>query len=155
MAQIETRDAFRRRGDQRRVAFGVLGRRVGPVGNQGKMQIAFRAGEVMNLQPFDLLFHGFHACQQGRHRDERAQMRGNPVAQLQRRQKRRREAEVDPAIDQRDGGVDGGNCAEDAKQAENGQAGSGRGEARAAAPQEGSRRRQQSPSRSRRVQAIG
>ena len=65
MAQIETRDAFRRRGDERRVALGVFGCRVGPVGNQRKMQIAFRAGEVMNLQPFDLLFHGFHDLSAG------------------------------------------------------------------------------------------
>ena len=122
VAQIETRDAVRRRGDERRVAVGVLGRGVGPVGHQREMKIALRARKVVDLEPFDLLFDRLRRVEQRRHGDERAQMRGNAVAQLQSRQKRRGEAEVDRAIDQRDRGVDGGNGAEDAKQAKNGQA---------------------------------
>ena len=57
IAQVETRDAGRRRGDEPSVAVGVFVRGVGPVGHQREMQIAFRAREMMNLEPFDQLFH--------------------------------------------------------------------------------------------------
>ena len=37
------------------VAFEVLGHCVDPVGEQCEMKVAFRAGEMMDLQPLDLL----------------------------------------------------------------------------------------------------
>ena len=85
VAQIEARDAFGRRRDERPVAFGVFVCGVGPVGNQREVQIAFRTREVMDLEPFDLLVYRLHGSQQRRHRDKRAQVRGNPVAQLESR----------------------------------------------------------------------
>ena len=45
------------------------------------MEIAVRAGEVMDLQPLDLLLDRLACRQQRRHRDQRAQMRGHAVAQ--------------------------------------------------------------------------
>ena len=47
------------------------------------MKIAFRAGEIVDLQPLDLLLDRLRRREQRRHRDERAQVRGNAVAQLQ------------------------------------------------------------------------
>ena len=119
------------------------------------MQIALGAREVMNLQAFDQLFDAFRRREQRRHGDKRAQMRGNPVEQLQSRQQRRGKAEVDRAIDQRDGGVDRGNRAEHAKQAKNAGPTPAACRGRAAAPQEGLRRQGKSPSHSRRRRAIG
>ena len=55
VAPIEPRDALRRRGEQRRVALDVLGRGIGPVGEQREMKVAFRAREMVDLQPLDLL----------------------------------------------------------------------------------------------------
>ena len=56
------------------------------------MEVAFRAGEMMDLQPLDLLLDRLACRQQRRHRDERAQMRGHAVAQLQGGQERGAEA---------------------------------------------------------------
>ena len=56
IAAIEARDPFRRDRDQRCVALGMFGRGVGPIGHQRKMQIAFRAREVMNFETLDQLF---------------------------------------------------------------------------------------------------
>ena len=63
--------------------------------------------------------------EQRRHGDERAQVRGDAIPQLQRRQKGRGKAKVDCAIDQRNRGVDRGNGAEHAKRAKNRKANSG------------------------------
>ena len=93
--------------------------------------------------------------QQCRHGDERAQMRGNSVAQFQSRQQRCCEAEVDPTIDQRDRGVDGGNGAEDAKQTESGQAGTRRGKGEQRRRKKHRRDKRNRRRRSRRRQATG
>ena len=79
IAQIETRDAVRRSGDERGVAVSVLGHGVGPIGQQREMQIAFRARKVVNLQPFDQVFDAFQRGEQRWHGDERAQIGGHPV----------------------------------------------------------------------------
>ena len=100
---------------KRRIAVGVLGRGVQPVGEQGEMQIAVRAGEIMDLQTLDLFFDRLRRRQQRRHRDERAQMRRNAVAELQSRaMASRRSHNVTAAVDQRDRDVDGGDRPEDA-----------------------------------------
>ncbi len=121
IAQVEPRDAFCCRDDERRVACDPFGRGVGPVRHQREMQIALGARKVMDLKPLDQRFHAFQRREQRRHRDEGAQMRGNAVAQLQGGQKSRGKAEIDRAIDQCDRGVDGGNGAERGEHAENGQ----------------------------------
>ena len=56
-------------GEQRRVAVRVLGRGVGPVGQQGEMEFAVGAGEIVDLQPRDLLRDRRVRGQQGRHGD--------------------------------------------------------------------------------------
>ncbi len=82
------------------------------------MQVAFGTGEMVDFQPLDLLLDGVGRGQKRRHGDERAQMRGNAVGQLQGRQKIGVEAEADGAIDQRDRGVNGGDRAKRRENAE-------------------------------------
>ena len=113
VALVEPGDALRCSREESGVALEVLGRSIGPVGEQREMQIAFRAGEVMDFQPLDLLLDRRVRRQQRRHRDERAQMRGHAVAQLQGRQERRAEAERHGAVDQRDRRIDGGDRAQE------------------------------------------
>ena len=79
VAQIETRNPLRRRGDEQSVAVGMFVRGVGPVGHQREMQIAFGAREIMNLEPFDQVFHALQRREQRWYGDERAQMRGHTV----------------------------------------------------------------------------
>ena len=79
IAQIETRDAVRRSGDERSVAVGPLVRGVGPVGHQREMKIALRARKVVNLEPFDQVFDAFERGEQRWHGDERAQVRGDAI----------------------------------------------------------------------------
>ena len=81
-------------GEQSVVAFRVLGRGIDPVGEQREMKVAFRAREMMDLETLDLLLDRVACRQQRRHRDERAQMRGHAVAQLQSGQERGAEAAV-------------------------------------------------------------
>ena len=154
VAPIESRDAFRRGADERLVAVGVFGRGVGPVGDQREMQIAFRAREVMDLQPLDLLVDGLQRRQQRRHRDERAQMRGNAVAQLQSRaEASRRNRRLTPRLTSATAASMAGIAPRTPSRPRTARPSPGRGETRAAARQEGSRRREQSPSHSRRCQA--
>ena len=93
---------------QRLIAVFMLGCGIGPVGEQREMQIAFRAGKMVNLQTFDQFLDRRWRCQQRRHRDQRAQMRGNAVAQFQRGQQGGAKAKSDGAIDQRDRGIERG-----------------------------------------------
>src|SRR5271157_2513562 len=79
ITQIETRNARRGRGDEPSVAVGMFGRGVGPVGHQREMQIALGARKVMNLEPFDQLFHALQRREQSWHGDERAQVRGDSI----------------------------------------------------------------------------
>ena len=79
VAQIETRDPLRRRGDEQSVTVSMFLRGVGPIGHQREMQIAFGARKVMNLESLDQVFHALQRREQSWHSDERAQMRGNSV----------------------------------------------------------------------------
>ncbi len=74
---IESRDAGRRRRQQRFIVIGMFCRGIGPIGEQGKMKIALRAGQVMDLQALDLLFYGGQTRQQCRYRDQSAKIRGH------------------------------------------------------------------------------
>jgi len=82
------------------------------------MEVAFQAREVVDLQPLDLLFDSLACREQRRHRDERAQMRGNTIAKFQSGQKRRAEAPRHAAVHQRDRRVDGGDRTQSAEQAQ-------------------------------------
>ena len=105
----------------------MLVRGVGPIGQQREMQIAFRARKVMNLETFDQLFDRLPGVVSsvGTATSVR-RSRGHAVEKSSAGKKRRGEAGVDPAIDQRHGGVDGGNGAEHAKQAKTCRADSGK-----------------------------
>ena len=82
IAPIEPGDAGHRRFQQRRIAVDMLGRGIEPVGEQSEMQIALRAGEVVDLQTLDLLVDRLGRRQQRRHRDDGAQVRGHAAAQV-------------------------------------------------------------------------
>ena len=55
-----------------------LGRRVGPVGQQREMELAVRTGEVVDLEPLDLLLDRRARRQQRRHRDQVRRSGGTP-----------------------------------------------------------------------------
>ena len=118
VAPIEPGDAGDRRFQQRRIAVDMLGRGIQPVGEQREMQVALRAGEVVDLQMLDLLLDRRRGGQQRRHRDERAQLRGHAVAQFQGGQQRRAEAARHGAVDQRHRRVDGRDRTQHAEQAQ-------------------------------------
>ena len=149
IAQIESRNPFGRDSDQGFVAVRVFARGVGPIGHEREMHIAFRAREVMNLEAFDQLFYAVRARQQGGNGDQRAEIGGHAVNQVERRQKRRRKAGVDSAIDERHRSVNGRNGAERAEEDESGKADAGSEQRDAAARREGPRRRRKWPSHSR------
>ncbi len=115
---VELRDAGRRALQERRVTLRVLGRGIDPVGQQREMNGAFGAGEVMNLQPLDLLLDRGARGQQHRHRDQRAQACRHAVAQLQGGQEGRAQAAHHTPIHQRHGRVDGRNGTQNAEQAQ-------------------------------------
>ena len=50
-------------GEESLVALEVLGHSVDPVGEQCEIKVAFRAGEVMDLQPLYLLLDKLLCCQ--------------------------------------------------------------------------------------------
>ncbi len=75
------------------------------------MQVAIGTGEVVDFQPLDLLLDRRRSGQQRRHGDDRAQMRGHAVGELQGWQEMGVEAEADGAIDQRNRRVYGGDHA--------------------------------------------
>ena len=97
-------------GSQREGIFGHrLKGRIGEIGQQGKMQMAFAVGEVTHLEPFDFFAHTLFITEQGRHHDHRSQVICDPIQQLEFRQCARRETRGDIRIHQREGKFRGGN----------------------------------------------
>ncbi len=120
IAKIEARDARGGLLDQRGVTLDVLGQAVGPVRQQREMQIAFGTGKMVDFQTFDLLVDRLPSCQHRRNRDDRPELGGNAVPQFETRQQRRRVAQIDSAICESDGGVNGRNGAEPDEPDQNG-----------------------------------
>ena len=76
------------------------------------MESANRSRQIVDFEAFDLRVDRFRCRQQCRDGDQRPQVRGNTVPQLERRQRRRTEAGGHGAVDQSDGRVDGRNGAD-------------------------------------------
>ncbi len=74
-------------GQQLVVASGHLGWRVEPVGQQGEAKVTIEVGQVVDLEPGDLLFDVGHAGQEGRHDDQRPQLGRHAVGQIEPRQR--------------------------------------------------------------------
>jgi hypothetical protein len=106
VAPVQLGDAFGRRLDERFIALDALLVGVGPVREQGEMQLVFRAREMVDLQALDLLFERLARRQQDRHGDQRAQLRRHAFAQREARQDRRAYASRDGAVHERHGGID-------------------------------------------------
>ena len=86
IAPVEVGDAGGGCRQQGRIARGLLGRSVGPIGQEGEMKVAVGAGEVMNFQPLDLLGDRLGGGQQCRYGDHGPQVGRNPGAEFQGRQ---------------------------------------------------------------------
>jgi hypothetical protein len=113
--QIETRDSFdgdiqQRLVFRRRFALGIR-----PIGKQGKVEIAVRAGEVMHLELSDKLFDLRRRRQQHRHDDHGAQILGYAFGELHSGKDGGAEAVGDEAVDKGDCGIRCGDQREQAK----------------------------------------
>ena len=118
IAAIEAFDARGHRADERRITLDGLGRGVRPVRQQREVELALRAGEVMDFQPLDLLFDCGLRREQDRNGHDGAQRRRDAVAQLEARQDRRTEPFRDAAVHERHRGIDGGDQPEEREQTE-------------------------------------
>ena len=76
------------------------------------MHVAFKAGEMMDLEPLDLLGDAGERRDHHRHRDQGAQFGGNTVAQFDRRHEGRANAARHGGVDQSDRGIERGNGTE-------------------------------------------
>ena len=93
------------------VDFHVGGRdfllRVGPVADQREIDLTARIGEVVHLQVADLLVDGIARGDEGRHGDQRARLRRQPVLVFEADQPRRLHEPRHQRVEQRIGGVHG------------------------------------------------
>ncbi len=119
---VQARDAVGDGGEQRLVRVGVLAVGVPPIRKQRKMQIAFRAREVMDLQSFDLRLHLPGAGKQHRHGHKGPQPGGHAALELEGRQRRRAKAARRLAVDNRHGSIQRGNQAQKPQQDQPGRA---------------------------------
>ena len=71
---------FAGKSEQFRVAVGMLGFCVGPIREQGEVQIALWTRQMVDLEPLHLRRDILPRGQQRRHRDQCAQRFGNPIA---------------------------------------------------------------------------
>ena len=105
VATIQIRDALGRRRHQRRILGHRLGRRVHMVGQEREANVPVRIGEVVDLEPADLLVDVGFAREQRRHHDEGSEARRHPITKLEARQQPRAEQLHDGAIDEGDGEI--------------------------------------------------
>ena len=102
---VQPCDAGSGRRQQRLISCGLGGVSVRPVRQQGEVEVAFRAGQMMHLKMLDLLGDRGLAGQQHRHGDQRAQRRGHAVTQVEARQRARAKTAGHAAIGQGDGRI--------------------------------------------------
>ena len=107
VALVEARDAVDGGREKPIILRHGLAGRVGPVGQEREVDVTVRIGEVVDLEPTDMLLDLGLAGEEGGHHDERSQARRDAVAQLEARQRPRAELFGDGAIDERDGEVGG------------------------------------------------
>ena len=100
---VQPGDAGRGGGQQRRIAIGVLRRAVGPVGQEGEMQLAVLAGEVVDLQPRHLVGNCRFRSQQHWYDNQGAERCGDARLQREARQGCRAERPHRQPVDARDG----------------------------------------------------
>ncbi len=99
---IEPIDSLNRRAQKLLVTGSALGGRVRPVRQKRKTDIAIRASEIMNFQPFDEFIDCRSAREQCRHDDDGAEFARNTIAQLEPGEHGRAEPICDRAVHQRD-----------------------------------------------------
>ena len=107
VAPVEARDPVDGGREEPIILRHGLGGRVGPVGQEREVDVTVRIGEVVDLEPTDMLLDLGLAGEEGGHHDERSQARRDAVAQLEARQRPRAELVGDGAIDERDREVGG------------------------------------------------
>jgi hypothetical protein len=107
VSRVETGDPVNGRPQQGLVALDRLRRSVGPVRQQGELNVARTAGQVVDFQQRDLRRHGLARRQQRRYDHERPQMLGHAVAKLESRQQACAEAVGHALVDQRNRRVQG------------------------------------------------
>ena len=73
VTSIEAFNAVACDSDQFRIAFRSIDVRIDPIRQQSKVQIAFRARQMVDLEPLHLLRDVFGRRQKRRHGDKRAQ----------------------------------------------------------------------------------
>ena len=81
MQTVQSRNALGGDVEQCAVVGRVLGRRIDPVREQGKVQLVVPRGEIVDLEPLDVLLDGRASRQQRGHHDHGAQMRRDAIAQ--------------------------------------------------------------------------
>ena len=111
VARVQTVDAVCQRGDQIVVARHVLAQRVRPVAQQGEVKMAFGIGEVVHLEPIELLLDVGAARDQRWHHHERSELGRHARGELELREPRGRKQRRDQAIDDRHRDVRGGDQA--------------------------------------------
>ncbi len=115
---VQSCNGLARHREKLLISGNIFGRGVCPVRQQRKIQLAFRRGEVVNLEPLDLLFDCGASGEQRGYDHQRSQMRWNTFAQRETGQDRCAEAPHDGTIQERDGGIERRNDAEESEQRE-------------------------------------
>ena len=118
ITSIEAFNAVACDSDKFRIAFRSIDVRIDPIGQQSKVQIAFRTRQMVDLEPLHLFRDVFGRGQERGHGDERAQRFGNPAAKLEARQRNRANEKRDPSIDKRHARVNRANGAENREHCE-------------------------------------
>ena len=80
---IETVDAVGQRGNELLVAGHALAGRVRPVGQEGKVEMAFRIGKVVHLESFELLLDVGVVREQRRHGDQGSKLGRHALGELE------------------------------------------------------------------------
>ncbi len=112
IAMVQPRDALPGRGPQGLVGLGLFAVGVAPIGQQGEIELARRAGQIVDLQPLDLFLDIFEGGEQGRDGDQGPQGFGYAVLQVQGREQGGAEAARHQMVDQGDGQVHRGDEAQ-------------------------------------------
>ena len=99
VAAVQIGDGGLGERDQPDILFGDLCHGIRPIGQQGEMNRAADAGEVMDFELFDLVEQGRRTRQEHRHGDEGAQIGGHAARQFHPRQGLRRDRAGDDIID--------------------------------------------------------
>ena len=103
---IQPCDALPRDVEERGVSRRVLGRCIGPVREQGEVQLEVRRGQIVDLEALDVFLDGRGSREQGGHHDHGAQMRRDAFKEREAGDDRRSHASGHGAVDQRDGRVE-------------------------------------------------